>query len=184
MRNRRTRRRERFPDPVEGPMDSGGLAEVEGKLQGLGARVKEELERIVPNWRFLILAVELGEGAGSAYVSSSPERGEMIAAARRQGRRLLGKTKGPGLRRGKGPGCVSARRAERLVRYARLAGGRIAHAMPQGWGCALLLYPAEGDGGVYVSNCERDDMALTLLESAERWGRHEDRPPGRLGKDS
>jgi hypothetical protein len=184
MRNRRTSRRDRFPDPVEGPIDSGGLAEVVGKLQGLARRETRALERIARNWRFLILAVELGEGTGSAYGTNSPERGEIIAAARRQGRRLSGDDKGPGIHIGTGPGRISARRAERLVRYARIAGGRIAHAMPQGWGFALLIYPAEGKSGIYVANCERGAMALTLLEAAERWGRHEDRPPGRLGKDS
>lgn len=167
-------------------LDLEGLRVVEGRMRDLAQMVRQDLGRVVDDWGFLIFAVEF-EGCGSCYVTSSATREQMIERARYQGRRMIGKGRASRqeVRFTDHPAAIAPRKVERLLAMLKLATGRIAHSMPEGWGCALLLYPvAESEQVLYCSNCDSETMGLALLESAEIWEQGGDRPPGVLGREN
>lgn len=174
------------------PIDCPGLEIVESKMQGLGAAIDFVLRYADVPWRFLLLVVEYG-GGGSCYIRSpASDRGEMVRVARAGGKGLREKgSRWPawsvrdveaGAAASAGP--LSGESLVKLAASVKPLGEAIERELPKGWGCALLLYDPGDNGYLYVSSAEREDMATALLESADRWERHEDRPPGRLGKDA
>lgn len=176
------------PKPVANPE---GFALVEKAMQPIARAIAEGLRRAGrSDWRFFVVCFEY-EGGGTSYVSSEPERADMISAIRSQGERLA-RVPAPA----SGGPTIELRPAgadanlltldpygiEVLATVAQFSGVLVREVLPPGFGFALLLYlnAARAGSHFYVASAEREGAAAMLLELAEILEAGEDRPPGEV----